>query len=324
MRTARYYEKLPDNDVRCLLCPHDCLISDNQFGICGARQNIDGTLYSKNYAQTVTVSIDPMEKKPLYHFYPGESVLSIGCNSCNFSCDFCQNYSISQLQASTRELSPGALVEVAEKHLCKFVAFTYTEPITWFEYVLESSKLLKEYKIKTVMVTNGFINPEPLNELLPYIDAMNIDLKSMENNFYKKICKGKLQPVLDTIKTVAGKCHLEITNLLVTGENDSESNIKELVNFIAEINPDIPMHFSKYFPQYKMHNPPTSESVLKMAKEIAKKKLHYVYLGNVLADTRIYCPDCNKLLVKRGFPPKIYIKDNKCPECDFEIYGEFE
>jgi pyruvate formate lyase activating enzyme len=153
---------------------------------------------------------------------------------------------------------------------------------------------------------------------------MNIDLKSMENNFYKKICKGKLQPVLDTIKTVAGKCHLEITNLLVTGENDSESNIKELVNFIAEINPDIPMHFSKYFPQYKMHNPPTSESVLKMAKEIAKKKLHYVYLGNVLADTRIYCPDCNKLLVKRGFPPKIYIKDNKCPECDFEIYGEFE
>ncbi len=324
MKEAKYYKKLPNRKVQCELCPHFCIITPGNAGKCRARKNIDGVLYAANYAKTITISFDPMEKKPLYHFYPGQNIISIGPNSCNFSCDFCQNYNSSQQIVPTHEITPEMLLEICKDHLSKFVAFTYTEPITWFEFVLDASKLLKENGIKTVMVTNGFINPEPLKELLPCIDAMNIDLKAIDDEFYQRLCSGRLQPVLDTIETASKSCHVEITNLVITGENDSNENIRKLVDFVEKINPEIPLHFSRYFPVYKMANPPTSISTLEKAKEVAQKQLKYVYLGNVMTEKDTRCPKCDRLLVHRAYSTTIDILDGKCPECGTEIYGCFD
>ncbi|MBN1948472.1 MAG: AmmeMemoRadiSam system radical SAM enzyme [Candidatus Cloacimonetes bacterium] len=323
MREAKYFKRLPNDAVRCELCPHYCVLDRDKTGKCRARKNMYGILYSMNYAQTVTVSVDPIEKKPLYHFHPGENILSIGSNSCNLTCDFCQNYSISQYHVPTTELTHVQLADLAQKYRLKFVAYTYTEPITWYEFVLESAQLLHKNKIKTVLVTNGYINPAPLLELLPYIDAMNIDLKSMSDLFYREICGGSLQPVLDSIKTVAGKCHLEITNLIIPGKNDSARDIDKLVNFIASIDPDIPLHFSRYFPHYKLKIPATSEETLNEARDIALKKLNYVYLGNILTDNSTYCPKCGSVLVERDPQTRINIRKNLCPECNLPIYGSF-
>ena len=323
MKEALFYSKIEDLKVRCDLCPHNCVISQGNIGICRARKNIEGVLYAINYGETITISIDPMEKKPLYHFHPGKNILSIGPNSCNLSCKFCQNYQSSQLKVHTTSITPDNLLKQCRSHNCDFVAFTYTEPTTWFEFILDSSKLLKENGIKIIMVTNGFINQEPLKELLPYIDAMNIDLKAFDEKFYKTICSSSLQPVLDTIKTVSLSCHIEITNLIITDENDSEKQIIDLVDFVANVNPNIPIHFSRYYPTYKMENPPTSVSKLEMAKEIAKKKLNFVYLGNILTDRSTYCPNCDQLLIHRDKPKQNYITNRKCPSCDHVIYGEF-
>ncbi len=323
MKEALFYTQLKNQKVRCDLCPHNCVISPGNIGICRARKNIDGVLYAINYGETITISIDPMEKKPLYHFHPGKSILSIGPNSCNFSCKFCQNYQSSQLEVPTKTITPNKLVELCRSHNCNFVAFTYTEPTTWFEFILDSSKLLKESGIKTVMVTNGFINQEPLEELLPYIDAMNIDLKAFDENFYKNICNGTLQPVLETIKTAYKHCHIEITNLIITDENDSGKQINDLVDFVADVNPDIPLHFSRYYPTYKMENPPTSVSKLNLAKEIAEKKLNFGYLGNIVTDRNTNCPNCDQVLISRDYPFKNEIVDGKCPSCGHAIYGEF-
>ena len=324
MKEALFYTKLKDSKVRCDLCPHNCVIAPEQIGICRARQNIDGVLYAVNYGKTISLSLDPMEKKPLYHFHPGKSILSIGSNSCNFSCRFCQNYQSSQFEVPTIEITPELILEKCRSHNCDFVAFTYTEPTTWFEFVLDSSKLLRENGIKTVMVTNGFINQEPLKELLPYIDAMNIDLKAFDDKFYRSICNGSLQPVLETIKTASKQCHIEITNLIITDENDSEKQINDLVDFVADLNPEIPLHFSRYYPTYKMENQLTSVSKLEMAKEIAEKKLKFVYLGNIITERSTYCPNCNHLLISRDFPLKNEIINGKCPSCGHKIYGEFQ
>jgi len=322
MKEAPFYTKLGGHNVRCGICPHNCIISPENIGICRARKNISGVLFAINYGETISISIDPMEKKPLYHFHPGKNILSIGPNSCNFSCKFCQNYQSSQLEVHTTTITPGKLLDLCKVHLCDFVAFTYTEPTTWFEFMLDSSKLLKENGIKTVMVTNGFINQEPLMELLPYIDAMNIDLKAFDEQFYKTICNGTLQPVLETIKTASKHCHIEITNLIITDENDSEKQINDLVDFVADVNPDIPLHFSRYYPTYKMENPPTLVSTLEIAKEIAEKKLNYVYLGNIATDRNTNCPNCDHLLISRDYPLKNDVIDGKCPSCGHDIYGK--
>lgn len=324
MKQAKFFTRLANDVVRCELCPHFCQIQPNSTGICRARKNFYGVLYATNYAQTVTIGIDPIEKKPLYHFHPGESVISLGSNSCNFSCNFCQNYTISQYSVKTTEISIDKLLELTRKHKCRNVAFTYTEPITWFEYVYDASKLLKSHNINTIMVTNGFINEEPLNELLPYIDAMNIDLKSFNHEFYRKFCGGELEPVLKTIQLASKGCHLEITNLLITQENDSVEDINRICDFIAKIDPDIPIHFSKYFPHYKMNNPPTEDSTLYEAAEAAKNKLNYVYLGNIITDRNTYCPKCGHLLVDRTRPVKINIVKERCPKCGYFIKGQFD
>lgn len=322
MKEALYYEKLEEKGVKCLLCPNNCTLQDGKIGICMGRQNIDGTLYAINYAETTSLNIDPIEKKPLYHFYPSRWILSIAGNSCNLKCVFCQNWTISQRKCQTKTLPPEELVKIAIREKSIGVSYTYTEPLVWYEYVLDSAKLIRKAGLVNVMVSNGYINEEPLRELLPWIDAWNIDLKGINEDFYKKNCKGKLQPVLDTIKIVANsQSHLEITNLIIPSLNDSDKDIEELVNWIAELDEYIPLHLSAYHPDYNLNIESTPRKTLERAYNIAKKKLKYVFVGNIfIPDTsNTYCPNCNNLLIKRSgfFTQIIGIDDDRCAQCGY-------
>ena len=282
MKEALYWEKI-DGAVHCLLCPHDCKIVNGVTGVCGVRRNIDGKLYTLVYGETTSVSLDPVEKKPLYHYHPGESILSLGTKGCNFKCPFCQNWAISQdLEVLTQKITSQWVVDKAKECKSFGIAYTYNEPFIWYEFVLETAKLAKKEGLENVLVTNGFVNPKPLEEILPFIGAMNIDLKSIDDEFYRKYCKGSLEPVLHTIKRSAGACHVELTNLVIPGLNDSEESFKRLVDWIYDnVGADVPLHFSRYFPCYKLEQPVTSKETLEKAYNIAKKKLRNVYLGNV-------------------------------------------
>lgn len=322
IKEASYYEKLDRGVVRCTLCPADCRLSEGQYGLCQSRSNRNGQLVTENYGQLVTLALDPIEKKPLYHFYPGSMILSTGANGCNLKCEHCQNWSISQQKVSTKYYSPKQLVETALAHESIGIAFTYTEPFIWYEYIIDTAPLLKEAGLKTVLVSNGYINSEPLEKIINHIDAVNVDLKGMKPEFYKKICHGQLAPVLDNLKFIAhSNTHLEITNLIIPELNDSEDELQSLVDFIADLSELIPLHFSAYHPDFKMDRPPTSESTLLKAKEIAEKKLKYVYIGNVhlagVSDTN--CPGCGEILIERtGFSPRIYdLERGKCSRCGF-------
>ncbi|OIO37292.1 MAG: AmmeMemoRadiSam system radical SAM enzyme [Candidatus Omnitrophica bacterium CG1_02_49_10] len=283
MKEALYYKKIEDGKVECLLCPQECKIADGKAGFCRVRKNESGTLYALTYNRTTSVALDPIEKKPLYHFHPGEHILSLGTKGCNLACLFCQNWAISQDDNTRpRAITAADAVEEAKERGSFGIAYTYNEPFVWYEFILESSKLARTGGLKNVLVTNGYVNKEPLEEILPYIDAMNIDLKSIEDGFYGKICKGRLAPVLETIKITAARCHVEITNLVIPGFNDSDENFKKLADWIAEnTGEDTPLHFSRYFPCYKMDSPPTPIETLERAAKIAKRRLKLVYLGNV-------------------------------------------
>jgi len=301
-KEALFYEKQGDK-INCKLCPHNCLIKEGAHGKCNVRVNKEGVLYTVNYGEVTSIAQDPIEKKPLYHFKPGSNILSVGSFGCNFSCGFCQNHSISQGRASSEYIPPERLVQICKSLQDNIgVAFTYNEPSIWFEYVYQTSKLLKENieDIKIVLVTNGYIKEEPLKMLLPYVDAMNIDLKAFNNEFYKDICGGSVSPVLDTIKISSKQCHVEVTTLLVGGENDSSLEIEEIAGFIASLDKNIPFHLSRYFPNYKMDNPATKVEIMIKDRDIAKKNLNYVYIGNVAGiDNSTYCPKCGYNLIKR-------------------------
>jgi len=320
---AAYSEKLDRNRVRCHLCPAECLLHEGKVGLCGSRFNRDGVLMVDNFGELVSACFDPIEKKPLYHFFPGSIIFSTGANGCNFNCDNCQNWEISQTKVPTRFVSPDDLVVLARKNNSIGVAYTYTEPLIWFEYIMEAGRKIKEAGLKNVLVTNGYLNPKPLEELLPLVDAANIDLKAMQPSFYKKICKAKLEPVLDNIKIFyeAG-VKIEVTNLVITGLNDSDEDFDKLTDFVAGISRHIPMHFSAYYPTYKMNNPPTSPERLLRAYEVASGKLDYVYLGNVrMADTSdTFCPQCKTRLISRsGYDTEIIaIENGKCAECGYD------
>jgi len=284
MQEARYYEKLDEQLVWCHLCPQNCKIKPGKKGICRARQNQDGVLYTLNYGQLTSWGIDPIEKKPLHRFYPGSWIFSVGTFGCNFHCGFCQNWQIAHRDPPTREVTPEELVEVAvdaKKSGSIGIAYTYSEPMVWYEFVYDTAKRARQEGLKNVLVTNGFVQKEPLMELLPFIDAMNIDVKAFTDEFYRKTCGGRLGPVLRTVELAHQSCHVEITTLVVPGMNDSEEEISSLVDWIASLDPSIPLHLSRYFPRYKFDLPPTPIDTLKKAKEIALKKLKYVYLGNV-------------------------------------------
>ena len=283
MKEALYYEKLDAKRVHCHLCPYNCVIADGSKGACGVRVNKGGTLYTEVYNKTTSIALDPIEKKPLYHYHPGEYIFSLGTKGCNLHCEFCQNWHISQeLAAPTHEITSEQVVAMAKSRGSFGIAYTYNEPFIWYEFVLETAKLAKKSGLENVLVTNGYVNMEPLEGMLPYIDAMNIDLKSFDNGFYVKVCKGSLKPVLDVIKRSHEKCHIELTNLIIPTLNDSEDTIRKMVDWIYEnLGNEVPLHFSRYFPCYNMSLPPTPVETLKKAERIAKEKLKHVYLGNV-------------------------------------------
>lgn len=283
MHEALYYEKLDNAKVKCRLCPHNCVIPEERRGICGVRINKGGTLFSEIYGEITSLALDPVEKKPLYHFHPGEYILSAGTKGCNLSCSFCQNWRISKnIDAPTEAVTPSGLVEKAVKSKSFGIAYTYNEPFIWYEFISDTARLAKKAALANVLVTNGFVNMPPLEGILPFIDAMNIDLKSFNDDFYRKTCGGRLDPVLETIKRSVRSCHVELTTLLIPTVNDSGEELERLVDWVYEnAGEEVPLHFSRYFPCYKMDIPPTTMESLRRAERIAKKKLKYVYLGNV-------------------------------------------
>jgi pyruvate formate lyase activating enzyme len=291
------------------------------------RENIGGTLYTLNYASASSVAVDPIEKKPLFNFYPGSTVLSLGSVGCNFRCKHCQNWNISQAEldeVSLREILPEDAVKLAKEYKCKSIAWTYNEPTMWLEYTIDSAKLAKNNGLKSIYVTNGYMTEESLDMVGPYLDAANVDLKGISEQFYKELCDARMQPVLDNIKRIYDrKIHLEITNLMIPGYNDSEKNIKSLVNFmVEEVGVDVPLHFTRFFPYYELKNvPPTAVADLEKAYKIANGKgMKYVYIGNVPSSMgeNTYCHNCGEVLVERNGHQVMAnsIKtDKKCPKC---------
>ncbi len=316
---ASYWQPVDKGRVQCLLCPFNCVLPKGKTSICRGKENIGGELYAVNYGLTTSINIDPVEKKPLYNFYPGTKILSIGPNGCNLRCDFCQNYYISQEEAQVTYLAPEKAAELSDHGGCIGVAYTYTEPSIWFEYVLDTAKAIRAKGLKNVLVTNGMINREPLEEILPWIDAMNVDIKSMDKTFYKKTCRGKLDPVLETVKRSVGSTHIEITNLVIPGLNDSDEMFEKLTDFLAELDPMIPLHFSRYHPDYKQTASATPLDTLYHAADIASKKLKHVYVGNIMSDShsQTRCPECGKVVIERsGYSiPEINIIGGKCGFC---------
>jgi len=285
---CRYYRKLEGGGVECQLCPHHCHITDGKTGICRSRRNDGGVLMSEVYGKPCALAIDPIEKKPLYHFHPGTTCLSLACTGCNFRCLNCQNHDISQVAPDAvnhYELSPEEVVALCKKHKCPGIAYTYTEPLTYIEYIIDTARLAHEAGLWNILVTAGYVCQEPLADLLPYLDAANIDLKSFSDDIYMKVSGGHLQPVLDTILAIheAG-VWVELTNLVIPGINDDLDMIRQMCRWIADNGmAEQPLHFSRFFPRFKMQDiPPTSIETLKAAKRIAEKEgIKHVYLGNV-------------------------------------------
>ncbi|ERJ11182.1 AmmeMemoRadiSam system radical SAM enzyme [Haloplasma contractile] len=313
--------------IRCQLCPQNCLISEGKYGLCKTRKNENNHLYAINYEQVTSIALDPIEKKPLFHYKPGHSIISLGTFGCNMTCSFCQNYTISQHRHKTNDLKIHDikhLLDQADKENHNVgIAFTYNEPFMWYEYILDTAKYMKEtYKdLSIVIVSNGYINEEPLTELLPYVDAINIDLKAYTSSYYRKICGAKLEPVLNTIRLLAEQTHVEITTLMVTGENDSEEEVAELAEFIASVDPNIPLHLTRYYPNYKMCEDPTDIDKMLKGKERALEYLNYVYIGNVGGiDLNSYCHHCGQQIVNRNSKAiNTRIHDGRCMMCLKEI-----
>ncbi|MFW5991834.1 MAG: AmmeMemoRadiSam system radical SAM enzyme [Halanaerobiaceae bacterium] len=327
MKKAEYYIRENGEKVKCRLCPHGCIIKTGNRGVCRARVNKDGKLYTENYAMLSSIGEDPVEKKPLYHFYPGSRILSVGTFGCNFTCDYCQNWEISQKKPSLQEISPEELLDIVSSSGSIGIAYTYSEPMIWFEYVRDTAKLARKKGLKNVLVTNGFINSEPLKELLPLIDAANVDLKSIDNKFYRELCGGQLEPVQQNIKTIYNSgIHLELTTLIITDYNDTVDEMNKLFSRVADLDRDIPLHLSRYFPHYRLKKPRTSINKMKEAYRLAKEKLNYVYVGNVMIDgaANTYCPQCGAAVIKRRYYNiNNLLVEGCCPECGQKINGRF-
>jgi pyruvate formate lyase activating enzyme len=329
MHEAKFWRTEGDR-VRCQLCPHSCLIASTRRGICGVRENRDAVLYSMNYGKVSSANVDPIEKKPLFHFYPGEEVFSIGSIGCTFRCRHCQNYSISMAsleEMRLRELAPEAVSETALAQGCRGVAFTYNEPTIWHEFAYDAMTIAKDKDLFTVYVTNGFIQEDPLRELAGVLDAMNIDVKGFTDRFYKQVCKALLEPVLGAV-TLAYELgiHVELTYLVIPGENDDRDEISNFSDWVVALDPRIPVHFTRFHPDYQMADKPaTPIATMEMARAVGKEAgLHFAYLGNVMVpgSKDSYCPNCNTLLVeRRGFTiARMEARDGHCPICGQDLY----
>ena len=331
MKKAAYFEKKDKQKVQCQLCPHYCLLKKGELGKCRVRRNVNGDLLSENYERISSLSIDPIEKKPLYHFYPGTDILSIGSVGCNLKCKFCQNYQISQTSVDDypflKSYTSEEIINAALTHSSNTgIAYTYNEPIIWFEYVLETAKLAHENGINNVLVSNGFINPAPLDEFISVFDAFSIDLKGFTESFYHDFTDSKLEPIKQNlIKLAKSGKHLEITNLVITGINDDEIIFREMIEWIAAFcGKNTVLHISRYFPMFKIDNLPTPQSKLESLYTIAKEYLNFVYLGNIKTENgqNTYCPNCNELLISRhGYKVEIdHLNElGACAKCNHPI-----
>ena len=332
LKEALFYKKLENKTVQCQLCPRRCVIPAGRRGFCGVRENRNGALYTLSYGKLVAVHIDPIEKKPLFHFLPSTTAFSLATAGCNLKCKFCQNWEISQglpEEVDYNYIEPADLVRKVKESGSPTIAYTYTEPTIFYEYMLETAKLAKEQGIKNIMHSNGYINAEPLRQLAKYLDAANIDLKGFTNDFYAQLSEGTLEPVLNSLKILKQEgVHLEITNLILPGYNDDAETIRRMCLWIKEnLGEDTPLHFSRFFPLYKLLSlSPTPVETLEKARQIALDcGLQYVYIGNLAGHPaeNTYCPKCKKAVIERRgyFILQNNIENGKCKFCGEKIAG---
>lgn len=331
-KEAILYEKIMGNKVKCGVCNHRCVIDDGKKGICGVRKNEGGTLYTLVYGKAIAENVDPMEKKPLFHFMPGTLSLSIAAVGCNFRCLHCQNADISQVSKERafedsdlilgKNLPPEKVIEDALAENCPSISYTYTEPTIFVEYALDTMKLARKKGLKNIWVSNGYMTKETIDEIAPYLDAINVDLKGFTEEFYAEVCGARLEPVLENLKDIKKRgIWLEITTLLITGKNDSPEELKGMAEFIKNnLGDDIPWHISRFFPAYKIIDlPPTEVKIIREAVEIGKAAgLKYVYSGNVPGDTfeDTYCPKCKEKMINRvGYLVERFDDNGKCSNC---------
>ncbi len=332
-REARYYEKKPDKKVECRLCPHQCQVADLERGSCGVRENRGGTYYTLVYGQPCAVHIDPIEKKPLFHYFPGSQAYSLATAGCNFSCRFCQNWEISQRrpeQVQSVRMPPAEVIRQARDRRCPLIAHTYSEPVIFFEYMRDCAALGKENGIPNVMISNGYIQKKPLLELCRLLGAVKIDLKAFTEKFYREQCGGNLKPVLDTLLTLRGeKIWFEIVVLLIPGLNDGRQEIESMCRWLRrEMGDSVPLHFTRFEPTFMLKNlPPTPPATLLQARRIALDSgIKFCYIGNLISDAEhTYCPACGKLLLRRLMfsVENEGMKGNRCRYCQTVIPGVF-
>lgn len=331
---ALYYKKGAGGNktVECQLCPRRCVITEGETGFCRARKNIDGRLYSLGYGAPCAIHIDPVEKKPFFNVLPRTTSFSVASAGCNFRCRFCQNWQISQvspLETANMSMTPGELVAAARQKGCRSIAYTYTEPTNFYEYMFDTAKIARKNHILNVSHSNGYINPEPLKALCKYMDAVNIDLKGFSPSFYSKLCEGELEPVLTTIRTLKRSgVWVEITNLVISGHNDDQKMITDMCRWIyRNAGADVPIHFSRFHPMYKMTGvPPTPVATLERARDTAiSEGLQFAYIGNVPGHPgeNTYCPRCRRLLIMRAGYNVLdnALKNGRCPDCKTKIGG---
>ncbi len=329
---ARYYEKLPDKRVRCTLCPRRCVVEPGKRGFCEVRENRGGLYYTLVYSRPCTAHVDPIEKKPFFHFLPGTQAFSLATVGCNVDCMFCQNWEISQArpeEVQSIDLPPAQVARLASQYQCPTIAYTYTEPVVFTEYVLDCARAAKDRKVRSVVVSNGFINPEPLLDLCGVLDAVKIDLKAFRQKFYTEIVQGLLRPVMDTLVTLKKqKMWTEIVYLVVPTKNDDEGEIREMCQWVAsELGKETPVHFTRFHPQYRLRNlPPTPVSTLRKAREIGfKEGLSFVYVGNVPGEEgeNTFCPHCGKVVIRRvGYSIRENnLRGDRCGSCGGTIAG---
>lgn len=324
MIEARFYERQDEGKVKCRLCPHGCLVLPGKTGVCRVRENRGGTLYTRNYGLLSSVALDPVEKKPLFHVDPGGYLFSLGSYGCNLSCEFCQNWQISQERPDLYETTPERVVQMAldqkKRHpSLTGIAYTYNEPTVWMEFIMDCARLAKEKGLRNVLVTNGYISREALDEALPVVDAVNIDVKGWTEEFYRTIIHGRLKPVVETVERAREKTWVEVTYLVIPSENDKDEDVRALSEWLAGLGPAVPLHLSRYFPAYRFQRPPTPVATLERLRDVAMERLYYVYIGNAwkrgYADT--FCPECKSALLERGGLDleQSHLVDGACPNC---------
>jgi len=331
---AMFYESMDENRVRCNLCHHRCKIHEGKRGICGVRENRGGKLYSLVYGKIIAEHIDPIEKKPLFNFLPGSKAFSIGTVGCNFHCKHCQNFDISQYprehggEIVGQDRTSEQIVALAKAAGCETIAYTYTEPTIFYEFALDTAVLAQKEGIKNVFVSNGYMSPEAVQQIAPYLDAINIDIKAFTDKFYKEVCGARLNPVLETIQLMKElDVWVEVTTLIIPGLNDGEQELRDIARYVKSIGPNIPWHVSQFYPAYKLlDRPPTSVATLRRAREIGMEEgLRYVYEGNVLGEggENTYCYACGTMLIERYGLELMQnrLQDGKCPECGTKIDG---